>query len=83
MAVLVWKTGIKILVGGVGNTRLSLVLSVYLLLLISLQLSGCATTYTVNPPLKLIDQAAAYNYRSEPAVAFSDARLTSHPDASR
>jgi len=29
-----------------------------------MHLSGCATTYPVNPPLTHIDQAAAYNYRN-------------------
>ena len=47
-----------------GNTRLSLVLFVCLPLLISLQLSGCATTYPVNPPLKHIDEETAYNYQN-------------------
>jgi NTE family protein len=47
-----------------GNTRLSLVFSVCLPLLVLLQLSGCATTYPVNPPLTHIDQAAAYNYQN-------------------
>ena len=47
-----------------GNTRLSLLLSVYLPLLILLQLSGCATTYPVNPPLTHIDQDTAYNYQN-------------------
>jgi len=39
-------------------------LCLYLPLLILLQLSGCATTYPVNPPLKHIDGAAAYNYQN-------------------
>jgi hypothetical protein len=33
-----------------GNTPLSLLLSVYLPLLVMLQISGCATTYPVNTP---------------------------------
>ena len=44
--------------------RLPLNLCLYLPLLILLQLSGCATTYPVNPPLTHIDQAAAYNYQN-------------------
>lgn len=47
-----------------GNARPSLVLSVCLPLLMLLQLSGCATTYPVNPPLTHIDQATAYNYQN-------------------
>jgi len=47
-----------------GDARPSLVLSVYLPLLILLQLSGCATTYPVNPPLTHIDPATAYNYQN-------------------
>jgi len=39
-------------------------LCLYLPLLMLLQLSGCATTYPVNPPLTHIDQAAAYNYQN-------------------
>lgn len=39
-------------------------LCLYLPLLILLQLSGCATTYPVNPPLTHIEQAAAYNYQN-------------------
>jgi len=47
-----------------GNTPLSLLLSVYLPLLVMLQISGCATTYPINPPLTRIDQATAYNYHN-------------------
>jgi NTE family protein len=47
-----------------SDTWLSLVSSVCLPLLMLLQLSGCATTYPVNPPLTHIDQAAAYNYQN-------------------
>jgi NTE family protein len=43
---------------------LPLNLCLFLPLLILLQLSGCATTYPVNPPLTHIDQAAAYNYQN-------------------
>ena len=47
-----------------GNgTRLSLDFCLYLPLLILLQLSGCATTYPVNPSLTQIDQATGYNYQ--------------------
>ena len=36
----------------------------YLIFLILLQLSGCATTYPVNPPLTHIDENTAYNYKN-------------------
>jgi NTE family protein len=39
-------------------------LCLYLPLLILLQLSGCATTYPVNPPLTHIDENTAYNYKN-------------------
>ena len=47
-----------------GNTPFSPLLSVCLTLLVMLQISGCATTYPVNPPLTHIDQATAYNYHN-------------------
>ena len=39
-------------------------LCLYLTFLILLQLSGCATTYPVNPPLTHIDENTAYNYKN-------------------
>ena len=47
-----------------ANTRPSLAFSVCLPLLMLLQLSGCATTYPVNPALTHIDEATAYNYQN-------------------
>jgi len=38
--------------------------SVYLPLVAMLQVSGCATTYPVNPALSHVDEASAYNYQN-------------------
>jgi hypothetical protein len=47
-----------------NGARLSLDLYLYLPFLILLLLTGCATTYPVNPPLTHIDQDTAYNYHN-------------------
>ena len=44
--------------------RLVLDLCLSLAMLVVLQLSGCATTYPVNPPLTHIDPTTAYNYQN-------------------
>jgi NTE family protein len=46
------------------STRLFLGSCLFLPLLILLQLSGCATTYPVNPPLTHIEQDAGYSYQN-------------------